>query len=33
MFYRPSSGAITSLAGMESEIDTIEHQIEDEERA
>lgn len=33
MFYRPSSGAVTSLAGMESEIDTIEHQIGDAERA
>ena len=33
MLYRPSSGVVTSLAGMEGEIDTIEHQIEDEERA
>jgi hypothetical protein len=33
LFYRPSDGSLLSTAGLESEIGTIEHQIEDEERA
>ena len=33
VFYRPSDGSLLTTAGLESEIGTIEHQIEDEERA
>ena len=33
LFYRPSDGSVVSMAGVEHEMDSIEHQIEEEERA
>jgi uncharacterized protein (TIRG00374 family) len=33
IFYRPSDGSLVSISAMESEVEGIEHQIEDEEKA